>query len=552
MPTGWEVTLDLVRKLAVVHKETCEPDPERWYQDKFGVPPDYSNLLEQLAKTPSERQQLLLTYWEPTSLEREESRKQPTAAHRAIARMALKGSIRVVVTTNFDRLVETALADVGVNATVMSSPDHVQGALPLIHTQCCVFKVHGDYLDARIRNTQEELDEYPDEFNHLLDRILDEFGLVVCGWSAEWDGALRSAILRAPSRRFSTYWAFRGNLGDDATRLVEHRKAEKIPIDDADTFFETLQQSIESIDEFSRPHPLSTEIAVATLKRYLSESRYRIQLSDLVRNEIDRVVEVTSSASFSVQGPFDGKSVTARVRGYDAACSTLAAMAIVVGAWAEEDHYRVWRQALERLAATRPMSGTVLWLNLKRYPATLALYALGLGAVAMERWRFLANIMDTVVEDGSGKRMPAVQVLPPFCLISGGGRTMGLLEGMANQRAPLNDWIFNTLQPHTQHVLSGDQYEMCFGRLEVLIALNHLKHRRVSGGSEWFPSGRFIHRSESRTRIVQEIEDSIATEGEKSPFVECGLVGGTVEIGQQTLNAFHNGVENWSWGAWTQ
>ena len=29
-----------------------------------------------------------------------------------------------------------------------------------------------------------------------------------------------------------------------------------ISIEDADTFFKTLQQSVESIEEFSRPHPL--------------------------------------------------------------------------------------------------------------------------------------------------------------------------------------------------------------------------------------------------------------------------------------------------------
>ena len=75
------------------------------------------------------------------------------------------------------------------------------------HTQCCVLKVNGDYRDARIRNTESELDKYPPEFDDLLDRVFDEFGLIVCGWSAEWDHALRKAISRTPSRRFSMYWA---------------------------------------------------------------------------------------------------------------------------------------------------------------------------------------------------------------------------------------------------------------------------------------------------------------------------------------------------------
>ncbi len=39
---------------------------------------------------------------------------------------------------------------------------------------------------------------------------------------------------------------------------------------------------VDSIEQFSQPHPLSIESAVASLKRYLSEPRYRIQLADLM------------------------------------------------------------------------------------------------------------------------------------------------------------------------------------------------------------------------------------------------------------------------------
>ena len=210
IPTGWEITLDLVRKLAALHDEKCEPHPEQWFSKRFGNEPDYSDLLKELFGTPSERQQVLRDYIEPSSDEQDEGAKQPTAAHRAIAALAAKGFIRVIVTTNFDRLIEMGLEEAGVTPTVLTTPDEVQGALPLIHTDCCVVKLHGDYRDTRIRNTQTELDSYPPEFDQLLDRVFDEFGLVVCGWSAVWDGALRDALSRATSRRFTTYWTVYG------------------------------------------------------------------------------------------------------------------------------------------------------------------------------------------------------------------------------------------------------------------------------------------------------------------------------------------------------
>ena len=156
------------------------PDPERWYRNTLGKEADYSDLLDSLCRTAAERQQLLRGYFEPSADDRDEGAKQPTAAHQAIAALAGKGFIRVILTTNFDRLIETALDDAGVKPAVLTTPDQLQGALPLIHTRCGVVKLHGDYLDTRIRNTQTELDRYPEDFDRLPDRIFDEFGLIVC------------------------------------------------------------------------------------------------------------------------------------------------------------------------------------------------------------------------------------------------------------------------------------------------------------------------------------------------------------------------------------
>ena len=551
IPTGWEVTLDLIRKLAKLCGETCDPDPELWYRNKFERAADYSNLLDELAKTPAERQQLLRGYWEPNDREREEGEKQPTAAHRVIASLAAQGFLRVILTTNFDRLVETALSDEGVVPTILSSPDQVQGALPLIHTQCCVFKVHGDYLDTRIRNTPAELDQYPPEFDQLLDRIFDEFGLIVCGWSAEWDGALRKAIYRTPSRRFSTYWAALGAPGDEAQRLISHRGAQVIPIEAADAFFQDLQQHVESIEEFSRPHPLSTEAAVASLKRYLPEPRYRIQLSDLVAKTVDSVVEMTSGETFAVQGvpTPTSESVTARVRRYEAACSTLLAMATVGGFWAEEEHYPVWQRALQRLGSKPLSSGTVLWLELQRYPATLLLYALGLGAVAADRLQFLRHMLATTLRKKHQEDLPAVQVLSPVCLFSFGGQVMRILEGMDRRYVPLNDWIHEALWPYAEHIIpDNDRYTLVFDKLEILMALSYAHHRGDrSSEMYWAPPGAFGYRSENSNPLLREMEESLSAKRNESPFVTSGVFGETAEDCEQGLEALKNFVQKLSW-----
>ena len=554
IPTGWEITLDLLRKLAQLYNETCEPDPAHWYRSKFEKEADYSDLLNELAKTPAERQQLLRGYWEPNSQEREEGEKQPTAAHRALAALAARGFIKIILTTNFDRLVETALRDEGIVPTILSSPDQVKGALPLIHTQCCVFKVHGDYLDTRIRNTPDELDGCPPEFDQLLDRIFDEFGLILCGWSAEWDGALRKAIYRTSSRRFTTYWAARGNPAEEAQRLIDHRGIQVIPIEDADTFFQTIQQSVESIEEFSRPHPLSTEAAVTSLKRYISESKYRIQLSDLVDKTVDRVDAVTSGKAFAVQGgPEPTKeSATARVRSYEAACSTLLAMATVGGYWAEEEHYQLWQRALQRLGSKALSGGTYLWLELQRYPATLLLYALGLGAVEADRLQFLKRILSATLLSEHQENLHAVEILPPCCQFgsfAGGAKVMQILDGMEKRRVPLNDWIHDTLRPHAERIIpDNDRYTFVFDKFEILMALSYAHHKGQWSSDwksiehYWVPHGAFGYRKENRTRIMREIEESLSKKQEKSPFVMSGMFGETADDCKRGLAALEQFV----------
>ena len=530
IPTGWEITLDLVRKLAALHGEPCEPEPERWYQDKFDKEADYSDLLDALAKTRTERQQLLRPYWEPDDQEREDGAKRPTAAHQAIAALAARGFIKIIVTTNFDRLMESALRDQGLEPTVLSSPDQIQGALPLIHTRCCVIKLHGDYLDTRIRNTSSELDQYSREFDDLLDRIFDEFGLVICGWSAEWDGALRSAINRAPSRRFTTYWTVRGTLGDEAQRLIDHRGAHVIRIEDADTFFTTIQQHVEAIQEFSRPHPLSVEAAVGSLKYYISDTRYRIRLSDMIDETVDQVVErMSDEDSFVSRQRPTTDSVTSRVRRYESTCSTLLVMASVGGFWVEENHYDVWRRALERLGA-KSNGGYRLWSSLQRYPATLLFYALGLGAVESNRLRFVAHLFKSTIREKHRSDKIAVQTLPPFCHSSSVSE-LQMLEGMERRYAPLNDWIHDVLWQHIERIIPDkNKYTLTFDKFEMLIALSCGYHLQQISDSSWkAPFGAFGYRYEDENPIMREIEESLLIERDESLFVTSGIFGKSAE-----------------------
>lgn len=549
IPTGWEITIELVRKVAALQSANCEPDPVAWFLETTGQEPDYSKLLDAVAKTPAERQQLLRSYWEPTEQEREEGAKVPTKAHRAIADLVKLGYVRVILTTNFDRLLEIALQDVGIQPTVLSTPDHIDGALPLIHTSCMIVKVHGDYLDTRIRNTPEELAAYPDAFNRLLDRIFDEFGLVVAGWSAEWDEALRTAITRAPYRRFSMYWASRGEPSTRAADLIARRGATVIKISDADSFFGVVTEQVKALEEFSRPHPLSTEAAVATLKRYLSESKYRIALDDLVSREVENVATATSGTAFDVNAQdTSGSAVLARLKSYEAASATLMRMAFVAGQWSESVQVTPWVKSLAKLSMQRAQGGVVIWLALQRYPATLLLYCFGLGAVAAEQWSALHALFSATVIREHREDKRAVELLPVWALFEQGADVMKVLPSRERQHTPLQNHLEELLWPLlSSHFPSEAAFHLAFDKFEVLAALSYAIPAIEKGERYWTLPGSYGWRRENRQRIFAEIRDSLTILNNNSPLVMSRLVGSTAEHGLRNLGELEQFVPCFRW-----
>ena len=309
----------------------------------------------------------------------------------------------------------------------------------------------------------------------------------------------------------------------------------------------------ESPTEWS--HPLSTEDAVASLKRFMSDTRYRIRLSDLIEQTVEKVIEVTSGEAFGVDGPDPtSESITSRVRGYEAACSTLLAMATFGGRWAEEEHYQVWQRALQRLGWTSSFGGYEIWSGLKEYPATLLLYALGLGAVEADRLRFVGSLLGTTIRREHKEQKTAVRLLPPFCLFSDSynlnGQTMRMLEGMDRRYAPLNDWIHDTVRSHAERIIpEKNRYTLVFDKLEILFALNYAHKPIRSSKTYWAPPGAFGYRYRyaNRIPILQEIEESLSTMKAESPYVTSGIFGDTVEQCQQGVEDLEQFIPSLFW-----
>ncbi|MET9441094.1 SIR2 family protein [Streptomyces sp. NPDC006610] len=401
VPTGWGIVTDLVRRAAVARgadEELAAADPESWWaRHGDGGPLGYSALLEALGDTPAARHKLLRGYFEPGDEDRQHGLKQPGAAHRAVARLVARGWVRVVLTTNFDRLVEQALEAEGVQPQVVHGPPGLLGMTPLAHARATVVKLHGDLNDLEARNTERELERYPDAWAGLVDQVLDEYGLIVCGWSAEWDHALVSCFQRRATRRYPVFWCARRGPTGRAAELVARHGAVVIRGLTAKQLFPGLLARVEALERLAEPAP-ARELSVARLKRALPDPVRRIELHELVDAEAMRVVERLSDGGRYRPGEQAGEAGTTYRERLDRCrrdCDTLLHL-LSVGAFHDEEgaHTRVWVRALQRLLNVRRGGGDEQAGDAPHlYPALLALAAAGTAAVLAGRDELLGRLL---------------------------------------------------------------------------------------------------------------------------------------------------------------
>lgn len=559
IPTGWEITTDLVRRVATAQGVEDQDDWAKWYAETEGKEPNYSELLAELATTPSERRAILHSYIEPNDEDREEGRKMPTAGHRAIAYLVQEGYIRVIVTTNFDRLMENALREVGVEPTVITSPDALKGAEPLTHSTCYILKLHGDYKDARILNTDEELNAYPDDYNTLLDRIFDEHGLIVCGWSGEWDHALRAAIERAPNRRYPMFWASRGDLKGRGAELCSARRGVVIPISDADSFFGILVEQVKTLTQSQRQNPVGVDMLINRAKRYLSKTEHRIQLADLVAEEVERIIARHDQNDMGLSGPVQDNDILRRIALYEGVSEGLTKVCGLVGRWGDQSQISIVVDAIRAILnfAKDNQGGVVIYIELRQYPALLAYHACALGLQYSEKWSELHDFMGIEVETRRGRSKRLLEVAGPSTWEGSRKELWHKLPGMDRRYTPLNDhladeifvdWGTSFLPPRApiadmtllNEALTAIRYLEEAGLEQLQNSMASSEHGR---NYSWAPVGRAGWSYEYQEKILPRFEKTDF----RKRLAEGGFGGGSEEFISVALENYNRLLANLHW-----
>jgi hypothetical protein len=245
------------------------------------------------------------------------------------------------------------------------------------------------------------------------------------------------------------------------------------------------------------------------VKQYISDSRYRIKLDDLVTQEIRRALSLTTDDTFPVQGvDVTTEEFADRLARYESITRSLQAIIVLLAHWGGQDHIPVIRKIVTRMAEQRrSMNGSsVAWLNLRWYPATILMYSGGIGAIAGENYDNLSTLLLTPVHsEYEGSKKAVLRVVEALSELQ---RVFKLLPAHKRHYVPHSEYLFKMLQPEIDDLLFlGRSYEALFDRFEILLALICADLLEQKRGQVWGLPGRFAWKYQGRSP-------------DSSPFIE--------------------------------
>lgn len=529
IPTAWAITKDLVHKLAAALGEEIAGDWDTWYRNKYSEEPSYSLILSKLVETSSERVNLMLPYFEPNDDETETGLKQPTVTHKAIAKLAKRGYIKMVVTTNFDRLLELALENEGVTPQIVRCKEDLAHAIPIPHASFTILKLNGDYKDCQFRNTDVELSSYPIEILNYLHTIISDFGLITCGWSADWDLALTNEIKSVTNRRYPAYYTYLNQPSSGLNDLVQLSEQSKlISIANADVFFSNLYEKVSAIED-SKEQALDRDILIAQVKRYLSKPEYRIKLYDLFESLSKQTKKNTI---IYTNQPFDGDLFKEAFRNATNNLDLLIHASITLARWVEsedeiilEDTFKV---LLENMYPDTTSSYYDNTYTLNIIPILIYFYSIGVACIIYKKYSILKRLFQIKICDKYHSHL-----------------TCWFENCHTCKYAPyeVNQWINKSYYFPFSEYLKGSiasffanikqtEFNEFFAIAEIMFSLNYnysLCHDETSIHKDWVPLGTYATIIDSysyqATKLYELLENINHQKCEHQIFKE-GLFGG--------------------------
>jgi hypothetical protein len=367
--------------------------------------------------------------------------------------------------------------------------------------------------------------------NAMVDRVLDEYGLIIAGWSGDWDTALRAAITRTPSRRYPFYWTSRGALSQLGDDLLNHRAGKVVPITDADSLFTQLTTKVEALAAMNRVHPESIALLVAEAKKLCRDDRHAAEWTDLLAREVGRFSDWVRSADF-LRGSPDNASINDLVKRIVARSESLRRLMMIGARWGTDEAFRTTLRAIAAITF-RDMdgSGFTYVIALRMLGAAMCFqWSVAASLLRTDGYERAARLMHLTIPAKYDKSLHAVTLLPIAALDNVNWK---ILEGFERHQTPHSDYYSKIFASEAKDIVVGPkEADAAWDDGEFLIAAEsgyqRLSAMKEKGLGFWVPPGRFVWRHEGGTTLDQRMAH-LRRLSAASPELTAGFFGKSIE-----------------------
>lgn len=275
IPTGTDILNDAIELLYKDEKDVKKVNDEelkQWYKNSSFKEYTYSKILEGLCPLQEDRRKFLEKYFVG---------KKPTESHYLIAEMVKNGIVKVIITTNFDRLIEDALSNENIQYDLISSENDLKTSPPREHSNCWLLKLHGDYKRLNIKNTKKELEKLEPLMENQFQEVLNNYGTIVMGYSGS-DESVMSCFEKRDSN-YMLYWLTREEPNQRVKELILEQKGKQIQRKSAEIFLKELCGKIKTFQIHKTGE--TPEFVTRQIKNYIKEND-QVSFQETIKNQI--------------------------------------------------------------------------------------------------------------------------------------------------------------------------------------------------------------------------------------------------------------------------
>jgi hypothetical protein len=293
--------------------------------------------------------------------------------------------------------------------------------------------------------------------------------------------------------------------------------------------FETSSPTSQEAPLISEARP-DSDVSVDLVEELLQNPHRRIQLSKLFWSAAQRArAQLQDGRMYSFGDQPTAELINSRASLAESSLQTLLPLLFTIGRWANREQIPVAAQTIAHLLDMPDPSGPYYDTNLQiaRYPALLALYACGLGALVEDRLDnlralFFAGVPSRARDEQDRPLVQALHHGAPFAQ-----SFWNLLEGKDRRHTPLSDHTLERLTGLLPEAMTpAAKGERLFDRLESLVSLGYLDAEPDPDEMGWAPLGSYLWRDRA---IINRMKDELGRVGAAWPPILAGFFQGSTD-----------------------